>query len=137
LWNNATQINSTQINISHLTDDGIDIDVFLALIEIGTTIIVQDKSQSLNFQTWQITALPTLISGASNYWLLPVALISSGGTGTTNFANNHNLVVALLLQGADGPTGPIGPTGPQGPAGANGAAGENTTNFLFNFLNFN
>jgi hypothetical protein len=71
---------------------------------------------------------------------LPVSLISSGGTGTTNCANNHNLIVALLLQGPEGPQGPqgpAGPTGPQGPAGANGAAGENTTNFLFNFLNFN
>jgi hypothetical protein len=113
------------------------------LIIVGTTIIIQDKTQSANFQTWEINALPTLITGTNNYWILPVTLVSSGGTGTTNFANNHNLIVALLLQGPEGPQGPqgpqgpAGPTGPQGPAGANGVSGENTTNFLFNFLNFN
>ena len=36
LWNNATQISATQININHLTDTPItDIDIFLSLLQVG------------------------------------------------------------------------------------------------------
>ena len=44
LWNNATQISATQLNISHITDNGIDVDIFLSLLTVGERIIVQDLS---------------------------------------------------------------------------------------------
>jgi hypothetical protein len=120
LWNNATQTSATQININHINSDGVDVDIFLSLIKTGDVIIVQDKSLSDNFQKFTVSATPTMQTG---YIEVPVTLTSSGGTGTTNFANNLALIVAIVSTGVVGPTGPIGATGPTGPAGTNGATG--------------
>ena len=79
IYNNVTQINSTQLNLSNLTYDGTDIDVFLALILTGETILVQDKNNYVNYQTWTVNGTPTQSSG---YWTFPVTLLDSGGTGT-------------------------------------------------------
>jgi hypothetical protein len=115
LWNNATQISATQININHINSDGIDVDIFLGLIKTNDIIIVQDANNSNNFQKWTVSATPTM---QTNYVEIPVTLITSSGTGTTNFANNHALIVAIISTGIVGPTGPIGATGPTGPTGA-------------------
>jgi hypothetical protein len=130
LWDNSTQISATSINISHLTRDNDDIDIFLALLVQTETIVIQDQNVSANFQKWTISGTPTHIDPgtSTSYWTYPVTLISSGGTGTTNFANGHDIFLALV-NGVVGPTGPIGPTGatggtgPTGPTGATGDTG--------------
>jgi len=138
LWNNATQTSATSINVSHLTDDNVDIDIFLALISQTEAITIQDQNSSANYQKWTISGTPTNTNpGAANsYWTYPVTLISSGGTGTTGFANNHPLFLALVngVVGATGPTGPTGPTGaasttpgPTGSTGPTGPTGASTT----------
>jgi len=120
-FNNATQASSTQLNVSHATDEGTDIDIFLALLEATEVVTIQDKISSSNFQRWTITAAPTNINpGTSNsYWTIPVTLLSSGGTGTSNFANGLDVIFALT----NGVTGTTGATGPQGSTGATGIAG--------------
>jgi hypothetical protein len=123
LWNNATQISATQININHLNDDGVDIDIFLALIKTSDVIFVQDKNNSGNYQKWTVSATPTI---QVNYIEIPVTLSTSAGTGTTGFANNHQIIVAIVSTGVVGPTGatgPIGATGATGPQGVTGNAG--------------
>ena len=125
LWNNATQTSATQINIAHLTDNNIDVDVFLALIEQSETILIQDQSNSANYQRFTVTGAPTNVNpGASNsYWEVPVSLSSSGGTGTTpGFSNSQSLFLAIV-NGVTGATGPQGATGTVGPTGATGVAG--------------
>jgi hypothetical protein len=83
LWNNATQINSTSINVSHLTDDGTDIDVFLALLTSTETILIQDQNDSANYQDFLI-----MVPNNAGYWTF-------GNFNwfrwdrTTNFANNQ------------------------------------------------
>jgi hypothetical protein len=54
LWNNATQSSATQINVSHLTDTNIDIDIFLATLQATETITIQDQTSSVNYQTFII-----------------------------------------------------------------------------------
>lgn len=123
IWNNATQISATQINLSHINDNLVDVDIFLALIKTGDVIIVQDRALSDNFQKFTVTATPTLQTG---YVEVPVSLVTSGGTGTTNFTNNQQIIVAIITAGVVGPTGPVGATGPTGstgPAGSTGATG--------------
>jgi hypothetical protein len=120
LWNNATQISATQININHINSDGVDVDIFLGLIKTNDVIIVQDASNSNNFQKWTVSTTPTM---QTNYIEIPVTLITSSGTGTTNFANNHPLIVAIISTGIVGPTGPAGATGATGPTGATGSVG--------------
>jgi collagen type VII alpha len=113
-WNNATQISATQITLSHLEQGGLDIDIFLSFIKTGDTIVLQDQNNSVNYQKWQISATPTIVT--NSYINLPVTLTTSAGTGTTNFANNHDLIFVIQSQGIVGPTGSIGPTGPTGAA---------------------
>ena len=56
LWDTATQIDATQININHITQDGVDIDIFLALLKTNDIIVLQDKNVSANFQKWLVSA---------------------------------------------------------------------------------
>ena len=103
-WNNATQTSATVLAIRHITNDGIDVDLFLAQITTGSTLIVQDANNSANFQNW--TCNGALIIHANSYVEIPVALASSGGTGTTGFSNNEKLFVARF--GAAGASGTAG-----------------------------
>ena len=127
IWNNATQTSATVISISHLTDENIDIDIFLAQLMATENITIQDQTASTNYQIWRITSAPTNVSPgtSTSYWTLPVTLVSSSGTGTTNFANNHAIFAALVngAEGATGPTGASGATGSQGSTGATGVVG--------------
>jgi hypothetical protein len=132
LWNNATQVSATSININHIDQDNVDINLFLHLLVAGDSFYVQDANNSSNYQRWSVTSAPTEFTG---YDTIAVSLITSAGTGTTGFANNHSIVIALLVAGAVGPTGPTGPTGaastvtgPTGSAGATGPTGSAGTN---------
>jgi hypothetical protein len=120
LWNNATQISATQLNVAHIDADNVDINIFLHILTVGDTLIIQDKNDSANYQRWE---LRSAIVEQTGYDEVPVTFISSGGTGTTNFANNHQIFLAIVSAGVVGPTGPIGATGPTGPTGPAGATG--------------
>ena len=124
IWNNATQTSATVISISHLTNENIDIDIFLAQLIPTENITIQDQTASSNYQIWRITGALTNVNPdtSTSYWTLPVTLVSSNGTGTTNFANNHE-IFAALVNGAEGATGPQGATGVVGVSGATGVAG--------------
>jgi hypothetical protein len=124
LWDNAVQTSATSINVSHLTDNNEDVDIFLALLQQTEIITIQDQSNSSNYQKWTISGTPTQTNGgtATAYWTYPVTLITSAGTGTTGFPNTQTLFLALV-NGVSGPTGPAGPTGPTGGTGPTGASG--------------
>ena len=126
LWNNVTQTASTQINIHHLTDnltnnEYTDIDVFLATIAPGQKLIIQDQQISGDYQIWNVTGATTNINPntSTSYWTVPVSISSSAGVGSTNFANNENIFIAIQggtsgisgLSGVSGISGQLGPTG--------------------------
>ena len=119
IWNNATQINATSINVSHKDQDNDDIEFFLGFIQEGQQLFLQDRDVSQNFQIWLVSGTPTLTGGgtANAYFTYPVTLVDSGGTGTTGFANNHQLLFgttqALALHA---PTHAIGGSDPLTPA---------------------
>ena len=85
-----------------------------------TFIWVADKNNSANYQKWTVSTTPTM---QVDYVEIPVTLVTSAGTGTTNFANNHQLILAVISTGITGPTGPSGPSGPTGPSGPAGPSG--------------
>lgn len=120
IYNNATQISSTQLNISHIDDDSTDIDLFLALLTPGDILYLQEDNDSNNFQKWIVNGLIVIQTG---YVEVPVAFISSGGTGTTNFNNTLQVILAMFLIGSEGPQGNTGSTGPQGSQGVEGFQG--------------
>jgi hypothetical protein len=121
LWNNATQTSATSLNFSHFDQTGDDIQIFLHLLKSGDTVILQDFNASANYQIFTVTGDHT--EGAA--WdTIPVSFVESGGTGTTGFANNHELSVVFQVIGAVGPQGPQGPQGEQGVQGIQGIQGE-------------
>jgi hypothetical protein len=121
IWNTSTQRNATQINLSHLDNDSNDIDVFLALLNAGDTVIVQDQSNSDNYQIWNVSTTATVY--ANSYVEVPVTLTSSTGTGYTGFANNHDLLFIIQSAGVQGPIGYTGSAGSQGYTGSQGSTG--------------
>jgi hypothetical protein len=115
LWNNATQTASTQLNIHHLTNTLVDIDVFLATIAPGQKYIIQDVLDSGNYQIWNVTGTTTNINPntSTSYWTIPVSISSSLGNGSTNFSNNQQLFIAIQggtsgISGQSGVSGNVG-----------------------------
>jgi hypothetical protein len=96
-YDNATQTSATIITVNDETQDGIDIEIFLSKISDGTPFVIQDKNDHLNYQIWEVNGTPT---DNTTYWSIPVTLTSSGGTGTTGFANNHEVFIAAFGSGS-------------------------------------
>jgi len=100
-YSNATQINSSNLHVSTLTDANMDIQVVISLLTIGTVLLIQDSNDAANYQKWQISSTPTF---ASSSYTIPVTFLSSGGAGTTNFSNNHEVFFSAFAAGAAGTT---------------------------------
>ena len=121
LWDSPTQTSSTVIYLSDTNSENIDITVFLSMISAGNDILIQDSSNSDNYQIWTIGGP---IQNIVNYFAFNgLTLVSSGGTGTTNFPNATNLIISALTIGSVGATGPVGPQGNTGPRGNTGNTG--------------
>ncbi len=122
IWNNLTQVSATTVTLSHIDALGNDIDVFFPLFKTGDKFVVQDQGNSANFQTWEISATPTVV--LNSYVTIPVTLVTSGGT--SQFIDAQNLIFAIVssgLVGATGATGLQGATGATGLTGGQGATG--------------
>ena len=93
-YNNASQTGSTLLYIDHLDSNGDDIDVFLSLLKQNDNLIIQDANNSNNYQTWKITSAPTVI--LNDFTTIPVTGITSAGTGTSGFDNNHQVLFIVF-----------------------------------------
>jgi hypothetical protein len=119
IWDNLTQASATTVTLSHLDSLGNDIDVFFPLFKTGDNFVIQDQGNSNNYQTWEISATPTVV--VNSYVTIPVTLVTSGGT--SQFADAQNLLFAIVSSGLVGATGPVGATGVAGNDGATGSTG--------------
>jgi len=144
-YNNATQTSSTVLYLDHLDNTGDDIDIFLSLLKQNDNLIIQDANDSNNYQTWRITSAPTVI--LNDYTSIPVTGITSAGTGTSGFSNNHSVlfivfsspIATAYVESFNGLTGAVtgvstlnGQTGAlQGVSSFNGATGAIT---FFNYV---
>jgi len=117
MWNNATQISSTILYVDHLTRDNVDIDVFLALIKTGDSIVIQDENNSNNYQKWTVSGTPTQ---TLVYTSIPVTYVNGG----YSFSNGQDIIFIPLSIGVQGPQGPQGFQGPTGSNGTNGSQGN-------------
>ena len=125
IWNNVTLTSATQINISHITDDVVDVDLWLGLLNQGDIFTIQEADDSTRFQRWEITGTPTPL--VNQYYQYPVTLLDSGGTA---LGNNNPVILAIVYtptNGATGATGIFGATGVQGASGIQGASGSTGT----------
>ena len=95
--------------------------MFLSLLKPGDTLIIQDESNSNNYQNFTVSGAETIYP--NNYVEVPVTLTGSGGTGTTGFANNHAIILVIVSSGTQGPTGAQGTQGTTGLQGTQGLTG--------------
>ena len=119
LWNNATQISATQINVDDINQNNNDVHIFLNNVKPNDELFIQDASNSVNYQEWKVTS----VTDQTTHVEYGVTFVSSGGTGTTNFANNHEVLLIIRDIGATGPTGAQGATGATGYTGYTGFTG--------------
>lgn len=96
-YNNATQISATEIYINDISETGIDSSIFFSLLTVGARFVIQDKDDHTNIQIFEISSAPI---DNTIYWTIPITFLSSNGTGTTGFANNHRVFAAAF--NADG-----------------------------------
>ena len=90
------------------------------MLKQNDTLIIQDANDSNNYQTWRITSAPTVI--LNDYVTIPVTGITSAGTGTSGFANNHQVlfivfsspIATAYVESLRGLTGAIGLTNGNG-----------------------
>jgi len=99
-YSNATQINSANLYVSAITDEGMDVEVLISLLNVGTILLIQDENDAANYQKWQISSTPTFQSISDSY-TIPVTLLTSAGTGTSNFPNNHEVFFSAFLSAAN------------------------------------
>jgi hypothetical protein len=107
--------------LNHIDDAGDDVERVLELCSTGSTVLVQDRDQSANFQSFVLTG--PAVNTTGSYVTFPVSFVNGGGTGLTGFSNNQLLLIGVLYVGPQGPPGPPGPSGAVGATGATGAQG--------------
>jgi len=112
------------LSANNTTNANNDVTLALTAITTGSTVYLQDKTDSTRLYKYTVTAAPT---NRGTYTDIPVTWVSSG-TGAA-FVNNESIFLGIAVAGQPGPAGPTGPTGPagatgpQGPTGATGATG--------------
>jgi hypothetical protein len=89
-YNNSNQISSTNIYLSHLDLNNYDIENILSNLKQNDTVIIQDVSNSDNYQKFLV--ISTVITVSNSYINIPVSIITSNGTGALNFSNNQSVL---------------------------------------------
>jgi hypothetical protein len=110
-------INSNRIFISKTTSTGLAVNNYLKFLRLGSRFVIEDRADPSNYQLWRMTGS---IADNGTYISLPVAIVESSGTGTTNLANLTNINLGI-------DTGVQGIQGNQGIQGVQGISGPNTT----------
>jgi hypothetical protein len=85
-FNNATQNSTTELFISHLTANGVDVTSSIPLLKAGNDIAIQDKNTSTSYKIFTATAGPVLSGGDCR--ILVTAKIAG-----SDFANTARLLV--------------------------------------------
>jgi hypothetical protein len=102
-WNNPVQLSATELGISAITDDAVNITIFLSLLNLGDTIVIQDKNVAANYQTFVVTGS---ITDNTTWFSVPVTLIDNGGWSPTGeFPDNHPIFIAISREGTAGADG--------------------------------
>ena len=70
-YNNTDQKLATQVSVSHLTRDAIDIDSFLVLVTQTTIIYIQEQGSSVNWIKYSVNGVITVIP--NNYYVFTVS----------------------------------------------------------------
>ena len=92
--NDPNNQNVTQLYISHITSDGIDIDLFLAQRTTVSGVYLQDRNNSNNNVRFNVTA--PITNTPNSYVTVPVVYASAQGNGSTDFGDGHPLFMSIF-----------------------------------------
>ena len=95
-YNHPSQSPATIIYISHLTSDGIDIEVFFKQLTTLSEVYIQDKAISGNFLQFNITGTPTITAGQKVS--IPVVIRTATVTG---FAEGTQIMISFFTNGLE------------------------------------
>ena len=115
-WNTNSQTSASIIYVSHIDNNNNDVEVLLGSLNSNNVLIIQDKTNSNNYQKWSITGVSVV---TNSYITYNVSLIIS----THSFSNNNEVLLIVQSVGTQGPTGNTGPTGITGSIGPTGPTG--------------
>jgi hypothetical protein len=93
-YNNSVNQNATEVYISHLTRDSIDIDPFLALITQLSILYIQDQDNSANYIKYNVNSNPVITP--NSYVTVSVTFLEGNGTGLTNFPAGMNIFLSIF-----------------------------------------
>ena len=123
LWDDLDPVAAKTLNISHINNDGVDIDLFLELIKSGDILILQDTTNSNRYQRYIVGDPPVLQTGYVQYDV-------DNQFSNVTFDDDEPITLFIITQGIQGPQGFQGfqgSTGPQGLEGAQGPQGYQPT----------
>jgi len=101
VYNSAVSQDATTIlYISHLTRNNIDIDVFLAQINITSVIYLQDQNNSANYIYYDVGPTAPIII-PNSYIAVPVIKATSANNGSTTFGNGHNIIMSIFTNAVE------------------------------------
>ena len=92
--NDPNNQNVTELYISHITSDGIDIDVFLQQITTISVIYMQDRNNSNNNVRFNVTS--AIIDNPNLYVTVPVLFDIAQGSGSIDFGDGHPLFMSIF-----------------------------------------
>ena len=92
--NDPNNQNVTELYISHITSDGIDIDVFLQQITTISVIYMQDRNNSNNNVRFNVTGV--IIDNPNLYVTVPVLFDIAQGSGSIDFGDGHPLFMSIF-----------------------------------------
>lgn len=93
-FNNSVNQNATQVYISHMTRDGIDVDPFISLISQLSILYIQDQDDSANYIKYNVNSAPTITP--NSYVSVNVTFLEGGGTGLNAFPAGMNIFLSLF-----------------------------------------
>ena len=93
-FNNAAHTLTTEIYISHLTRNGLDVDPFLALISQLSVIYIQTDNDHTNYVKFNVNSSPIITP--NSYFTVLVTFLEGGGTGLTNFSNGQDIFLSIF-----------------------------------------
>ena len=91
-WDNINQSSAGEVDISHITSDGINIDSFFEQTIKDKVLYIQDLNNIANFIRYDIR----VANNKGAYTQLGVDYIDSGGTGATSFGNDKNMFFLIF-----------------------------------------
>ena len=93
-FNAVDQKDASEVYISHITRDDVDIDPFLALITEGNFLYLQDRNNSINYIQYTVSGKTTIPNDYVTVFTLSNP--TYGGTGGTTFGVDHPIIMSVF-----------------------------------------